>query len=162
MKFCEKLIILRKRRGMTQEEFSRAVGVSRQSVYKWESGQSYPEAEKLLQIRKLYGVSIDHLLDETEALAFPEERRTERLHASYFGEASAQVKSDEKKTSAAETTHTPSPTPRVAAEETSASVRVAPKTPPPQPPRVSGSDYKRKKKQNPLIELVGSIFGKRR
>ena len=40
---------------MTQTEFSRAVGVSRQSVYKWESGQSYPEAEKLLELMKSAG-----------------------------------------------------------------------------------------------------------
>ncbi len=68
MKFSEKLILLRKRKGMTQEEFSRAVGVSRQSVYKWESGQSYPEAPKLVLIKQLYGVSIDSLLDESEEM----------------------------------------------------------------------------------------------
>ena len=68
MRFCEKLILLRKRKGMTQEEFSRAVGVSRQSVYKWESGQSYPEAAKLLEIRRLFDVSIDHMLDESVVL----------------------------------------------------------------------------------------------
>lgn len=70
MRFCEKLILLRKRKGMTQTEFSRAVGVSRQSVYKWESGQSYPEAEKLLELRRLFGISIDILLDETASLPF--------------------------------------------------------------------------------------------
>lgn len=71
MRFCEKLILLRKRKGMTQQELSRAVGVSRQSVYKWESGQSYPEAPKLLELRRLFEVSIDHLLDESIHLPSP-------------------------------------------------------------------------------------------
>ncbi len=165
MKFCEKLILLRKRRGMTQEEFSRAVGVSRQSVYKWESGQSYPEAAKLLEIRKLYGVSIDHLLDETETLSFPEEKRTEKVyervpHAQIYKEtpSSAPIREEEP---THEPAYTPAPAPR-AAEETPAVTRPAPQTVHTQPARVSVSDHKKKKKQNPLLDLVGSIFGKRR
>ena len=50
MTFREKLVILRKIKGITQEEFACAVGVSRQAVYKWESGQSYPEVPKLLEM----------------------------------------------------------------------------------------------------------------
>ena len=48
MTFKEKLVRLRKIKGLTQDEFASAVGVSRQAVYKWESGQSYPEVAKLL------------------------------------------------------------------------------------------------------------------
>ena len=54
MTFKEKLVILRKIKGITQEEFAIAVGVSRQSVYKWEAGRSYPEVAKLLEIKPYY------------------------------------------------------------------------------------------------------------
>ena len=64
MKFNEKIVRLRKIKGITQDEFAKAVGVSRQAVYKWESGQSYPEVAKLLEIKLLFNVSIDDLLDE--------------------------------------------------------------------------------------------------
>ena len=50
MTFKEKLVKLRKLKGITQDEFASAVGVSRQAVYKWESGQSYPEAAKLIEL----------------------------------------------------------------------------------------------------------------
>lgn len=64
MYFKEKIVQLRKDESMTQEFFAKAVGVSRQAVYKWEKGISYPEAEKLILIARLFGVSIDSLLEE--------------------------------------------------------------------------------------------------
>ena len=64
MTFKEKLVKLRKLKGITQDEFASAVGVSRQAVYKWESGQSYPEVSKLLEIKALFNISIDDLLDD--------------------------------------------------------------------------------------------------
>ena len=65
MTFKEKIVKLRKLKGLTQDEFASAVGVSRQAVYKWECGQSYPEVSKLLEIKFLFGISIDDLLDES-------------------------------------------------------------------------------------------------
>ena len=65
MTFSEKLVRLRKNAGLTQEEFAASVGVSRQSVYKWETGISYPEVGALLNIKKLFGISIDNLLDDS-------------------------------------------------------------------------------------------------
>ena len=52
MYFKEKVVQLRKDASMTQEFFAQEVGVSRQAVYKWEKGLSYPEAEKLILIAK--------------------------------------------------------------------------------------------------------------
>ena len=72
MKFNEKIVRLRKIKGITQDEFASAVGVSRQAVYKWECGQSYPEVAKLLEIKLLFGISIDDLLDENYEIALPE------------------------------------------------------------------------------------------
>jgi transcriptional regulator with XRE-family HTH domain len=64
MSFHSKMIKLRKIKGMTQETFAAEVGVSRQSVYKWESGQSYPEVEKLLKIARTFGVTVDDMLND--------------------------------------------------------------------------------------------------
>lgn len=62
MTFSQKLIALRRRDGLTQTGLARSVGVTRQAVYLWEKGLSYPEAEALLALRRLFGVSIDALL----------------------------------------------------------------------------------------------------
>ena len=74
MTFNEKLVKLRKLKGITQDEFASAVGVSRQAVYKWESGQSYPEVSKLIEMKLLFGISIDDLLDESYEVVLPEKK----------------------------------------------------------------------------------------
>ena len=79
MTFREKLVRLRKLKDLTQDEFASAVGVSRQAVYKWESGQSYPEVPKLLEIKMLFGISIDDLLDDTYEVEMPEKKRRKRI-----------------------------------------------------------------------------------
>ena len=78
MTFKEKLVILRKMRGLTQDDFASAVGVSRQAVYKWESGQSYPEVPKLLEIKMLFNISIDELLDDSFDIPVPEKKKRKR------------------------------------------------------------------------------------
>ncbi len=60
----DKIAELRKQNGMSQEELADRMGISRQSVSKWESGQSQPEIEKLLQLSELFHVSTDYLLKE--------------------------------------------------------------------------------------------------
>ena len=65
MTYSEKIVKLRKANGYSQETFAKAAGVSRQAVYKWEAGISYPEAEKLIEIKKLLGIKIDDLLDDS-------------------------------------------------------------------------------------------------
>ena len=79
MTFKEKIVKLRKLKGLTQDDFASAVGVSRQAVYKWESGQSYPEVAKLLEIKKLFDISIDDLLDESYEVVLPEKKKRKRL-----------------------------------------------------------------------------------
>ena len=78
MTFKEKLVILRKSKGLTQDEFASAVGVSRQAVYKWESGQSYPEVPKLLEMKLLFTISIDELLDDNYDIPLPEKKKRKR------------------------------------------------------------------------------------
>ena len=62
MTFGEKLKILRKEKGYSQEEFASLLNVSRQAVSKWESDRGTPETDKLLQISNMFGVTLDYLL----------------------------------------------------------------------------------------------------
>ena len=78
MTFKEKLVILRKSKGLTQDDFASAVHVSRQAVYKWESGQSYPEVPKLLEMKELFTISIDELLDDNFDIPVPEKKKRKR------------------------------------------------------------------------------------
>ena len=67
MIFADKLILLRKRAGWSQEELAEQMNVTRQSVSKWEGAQSVPDLKKLMQLSELFGVSTDYLLkDEIE------------------------------------------------------------------------------------------------
>lgn len=68
MTLADKIINLRKQKGWSQEELAEKLDVTRQSVSKWESGQSTPDIAKILQISELFGVTTDYLLkDEEEA-----------------------------------------------------------------------------------------------
>lgn len=60
--FAENLTVLRKRAGYTQETLAEALGVSRQAVGKWESGQGLPEASTLLTLADLLGCTLDQLM----------------------------------------------------------------------------------------------------
>ncbi|MBE5865376.1 MAG: helix-turn-helix transcriptional regulator [Lachnospiraceae bacterium] len=64
MKLSEKIVELRKARGMTQEELAEICGVSRQSVSKWEADIALPEMEKLLLMGQIFQVSMDVLLKD--------------------------------------------------------------------------------------------------
>lgn len=67
--FGEKLKELRKSRGMSQEDLSEMLDVSRQSISKYENGTAQPDFEKLALITKLFDVSYDYLLSEEKAVA---------------------------------------------------------------------------------------------
>ncbi len=64
MKFGEKLVKLRVINGFTQDAFAKEIGVSRQSVYKWESDISYPDIIKAAEILKLYSLKLSDLVDD--------------------------------------------------------------------------------------------------
>lgn len=67
MILADKIIDLRKKAGWSQEELAQQLGVSRQSVSKWEGAQSIPDIDKILQMSRIFGVSTDYLLkDEIE------------------------------------------------------------------------------------------------
>ena len=66
MNLSKKIFELRKAQGLSQEQLAEKVGVSRQSVSKWESGESIPELERLVEIGKVFNVTTDYLLKESE------------------------------------------------------------------------------------------------
>ena len=64
MILADKIMNLRKKNGWSQEDLAGMLGVSRQSVSKWESAQSMPDLNRILQMAELFGVSTDFLLKE--------------------------------------------------------------------------------------------------
>ena len=64
MKLSEKLQKIRKENNITQEGLADRLNVSRQAVSKWESGTAYPDTEKLIQISKIFNVSLDELIND--------------------------------------------------------------------------------------------------
>ena len=71
MILADKIIQLRKKNSWSQEELAELMGVSRQAVCKWEGAQSIPDINRLIQLSKLFNVSIDYLLkDEIEEVIY--------------------------------------------------------------------------------------------
>lgn len=71
MILAEKIMMLRKKNGWSQEDLASELEVSRQAVSKWESGASIPDLDKILKLSQLFGVSTDYLLkDQMEELIF--------------------------------------------------------------------------------------------
>ena len=68
MKFNEKLIELRKKEGLSQEELGYKLNVTRQTVSKWELGQTTPEMDKLVEMSKIFNISVDELVNDNETV----------------------------------------------------------------------------------------------
>ncbi len=64
MIFSEKLALIRRSKGHTQEQLAEQLGVSRQAVAKWETGQSYPDINNLIQISEQFHVTVDYLVKD--------------------------------------------------------------------------------------------------
>ena len=64
MKFSEKLIMLRKNKKWSQEDLGNELGVARQTVSKWELGETTPEMDKLLKMSEIFEITLDELMKE--------------------------------------------------------------------------------------------------
>ena len=64
MILADKIIVLRKQQGWSQEQLAEQLGVSRQSVSKWESGLSIPDLDKIIKMSSIFGVSTDYLIKD--------------------------------------------------------------------------------------------------
>lgn len=73
MIFSEKLQLLRRGKGLTQEALAQALSVSRQAVAKWEAGQAFPDISNLIEISNLFHVTVDYLVREQDCAASPAE-----------------------------------------------------------------------------------------
>lgn len=62
MRFADKLIQLRKAKGLSQEDLADSLGVSRQAISRWEQGNTFPDLLNLQKIMKVFGVSADYLI----------------------------------------------------------------------------------------------------
>lgn len=70
--FSEKLAKLRKSRGYSQETLAEKLGVSRQTVAKWEAGDSLPDLELAASVSRVFGVSLDSLTDNVSGHCTPD------------------------------------------------------------------------------------------
>lgn len=85
MKFAQKLYKLRTDAGYSQEDLANKLEVSRQAVSKWEMGVALPETNKLVDIARFFGVSIDYLLKE--GLQLDPDEGLDRLVLKFLGYA---------------------------------------------------------------------------
>lgn len=83
MKFNEKIIFLRKQKGMTQEALAFKLGVSRQSVSKWETGECEPDIKKLKELANMFDVSLDYLLNDNYEDEVDEKEQSEENYNVY-------------------------------------------------------------------------------
>lgn len=105
MNVQERIQELRKQKGISQEELAGELGVSRQAVSKWESGQSFPELDNIIALSDYFGVSADHILKGTETpqvtksqtpiAAKPKISLNDRIK-SYIARKNAETESEEK------------------------------------------------------------------
>ena len=63
MALSDKLYMLRKKSGLSQEQLAEQLSVSRQAISKWESGQGKPEIDNIIKLVEIYNVSADYILD---------------------------------------------------------------------------------------------------
>ena len=84
--FAENLQALRKQKGWSQEQLADAIGVTRQTVSKWELGSTTPELEKLLALSQLFAISLDELTGNPSAPAQSKQELQPVMHgAGFFG-----------------------------------------------------------------------------
>lgn len=83
MKFNEKILDLRKKKGLSQEELGRELNVSRQTISKWESGQSYPDFEKLVLLSDFFELTLDELMKDIDVQDI-KEKNHKSIDISYF------------------------------------------------------------------------------
>lgn len=84
MSLGENLQFLRKKENITQEQLAEQLGVSRQSISKWESDSAYPEMEKLLQLCKLFHCSMDDLMQKEISQIYVEDKTNYDQHYNEF------------------------------------------------------------------------------
>ncbi|MDE7016353.1 MAG: helix-turn-helix domain-containing protein [Lachnospiraceae bacterium] len=86
MKFNEKLLMIRKKQGLSQEELGMELQVSRQTISKWEAGQSYPDFQRLVMLSDYFGMTLDELVKDIDVQDVREKNLTDEKVASIFSD----------------------------------------------------------------------------
>ena len=86
MKFNEKLVSIRKKQGLSQEELGMELQVSRQTISKWEAGQSYPDFQSLVMLSDYFGMSLDELVKDIDVQDIRDKNLTDEKVASIFSD----------------------------------------------------------------------------
>ena len=68
IKIANRLVELRKKNGLSQEQLAEQLGLSRQAVSKWERAEASPDTDNLICLAKIYGISLDELLADDESI----------------------------------------------------------------------------------------------
>ena len=89
MNFNEKLIELRKSKGLSQDELGNALGVSRQTISKWELAQSYPDFQRLVLLSDYFGLSLDALVKDIDVQDVRNKNLSERQLSSIYKDISS-------------------------------------------------------------------------
>ncbi len=86
MKFNEKLLAIRKKQGLSQEELGAELQVSRQTISKWESGQSYPDFQRLVMLSDYLNISLDELVKDIDLQDVRNKSLTDEKVSSIFSD----------------------------------------------------------------------------
>lgn len=89
MNFNEKLIELRKSKGLSQDELGNELGVSRQTISKWELAQSYPDFQRLVLISDYFGLSLDALVKDIDVQDVRSKNLSEKQLSSIYEDISS-------------------------------------------------------------------------
>ena len=84
MKFNEKLLSLTKMKGLSQEELGMELQVSRQTISKWEAGQSYPDFQRLVMLSDYFNLTLDELVKGIDVQDVREKNMTDERVASIY------------------------------------------------------------------------------
>lgn len=79
MKFNEKLIKLRKAAGFSQEELGNKLNVARQTISKWELGETTPEMDKLIKLSEIFNITLDELIKEGDDFKKSNDTNSQKL-----------------------------------------------------------------------------------
>ena len=85
IKIANRLLEFRKKSGLSQEELAEKLNITRQSVSKWERAESAPDTDNLIELAKIYGVTLDDLLNVDKPMEQTEEKVIEEVKITNSG-----------------------------------------------------------------------------
>lgn len=95
IEIANRLVNLRKEKGLSQEQLAEKIGVSRQAVSKWERSEASPDTDNLIMLARLYEVSLDELLRTEDEIPLPEVNEGEASEEEAVEEAVISAESEE-------------------------------------------------------------------